>query len=151
MENQFKPFDPVLVRNSDNAHWKTALYSNYNAEQDKHYADNQPWDQIISYGELTEQLIGTTKSALELFMNIALPKAENLKVAIEELITKCDEDSKQTAIEDPLHQMEKDIYLKLQADAFDSGLIAEVSEMILENPCTDMITLDQWIRSEWDI
>jgi hypothetical protein len=76
---------------------------------------------------------------------------EDMAVAISVLITKCDEDSKQTAIEDPLHQMEKEIYMKLQEDAFDSGLIAEVNEMILENPGVDMVTLDRWIRNEWDI
>ena len=41
--------------------------------------------------------------------------------------------------------------MKLQEDAFDSGLIAEVNEMILENPGVDMVTLDKWIRNEWDI
>lgn len=151
MENQFKPFQPVLVRNSDNAHWKTALYSNYNAEQDKHYADNKPWNQIVSYGELTEPLIGTTKSALEIFVNMALPKAEDMEALLEELITKCDEDTKKTALEDPLHKMEKDIYMKLQEDAFDCGLTSEVSEMILENPGVNMVTLDKWIRNEYDI
>ena len=82
-----------------------------------------------------------------------LPPAseEDMAVAISILITKCDEDSKQTAIEDPLHQMEKEIYMKLQEDAFDSGLIAEVNEMILENPGVDMVTLDRWIRNEWDL
>ena len=82
-----------------------------------------------------------------------LPPAseEDMAVAISILITKCDEDSKQTAIEDPLHQMEKKIYMKLQEDAFDSGLIAEVNEMILENPGVDMVTLDKWIRNEWDL
>ena len=82
-----------------------------------------------------------------------LPPAseEDMVVAISVLIEQCNEDSRQTAIEDPLHQMEKDIYLKLQADAFDYGLTAEVSEMILENPGVDMVTLDKWIRNEWDL
>ena len=82
-----------------------------------------------------------------------LPKAtmEDMQVAISILIEECNEECRETAIEDPLHQMEKDIYLKLQADAFDYGLIAEVSEMILENPGVDMVTLDKWIRNEWDL
>lgn len=90
---------------------------------------------------------------LENLINQCLPKTseEDMAVAIRVLITKCNEDSRQTAIEDPLHQMEKEIYMKLQEDAFDSGLIAEVSEMILENPGVDMVTLDKWIRNEWDI
>lgn len=90
---------------------------------------------------------------IENFINSIFPKTseEDMAVAIRVLITKCNEDSRQTAIEDPLHQMEKEIYMKLQEDAFDSGLIAEVSEMILENPGVDMVTLDKWIRNEWDI
>ena len=90
---------------------------------------------------------------IENLINSILPKTseEDMAVAIRVLITKCNEDSRQTAIEDPLHQMEKEIYMKLQEDAFDSGIIAEVSEMILENPGVDMVTLDKWIRNEWDI
>lgn len=90
---------------------------------------------------------------IENFINSILPKTseEDIAVAIRVLITECNEDSRQTAIEDPLHQMEKEIYMKLQEDAFDSGLIAEVSEMILENPGVDMVTLDKWIRNEWDL
>lgn len=87
------------------------------------------------------------------FLNSILPPVseEDMVVAISILIEEADENSRQTAIEDPLHQMEKEIYLKLQEDAFDSGLIAEVSEMILENPGVDMVTLDKWIRNEWDL
>ena len=90
---------------------------------------------------------------IENFINQCLPKVseEDMVVAISVLITEGDEECKKTAIEDPLHQMEKEIYMKLQEDAFDSGLIAEVSEMILENPGVDMVTLDKWIRNEWDI
>ena len=90
---------------------------------------------------------------IENFINQCLPKVseEDMVVAIRVLITESEEECKKTAIEDPLHQMEKEIYMKLQEDAFDSGLIAEVSEMILENPGVDMVTLDRWIRNEWDI
>ena len=90
---------------------------------------------------------------IENFINQCLPKVseEDMVVAIRVLITESEEECKKTAIEDPLHQMEKEIYMKLQEDAFDSGLIAEVSEMILENPGVDMVTLDKWIRNEWDI
>jgi hypothetical protein len=86
---------------------------------------------------------------IENFIDSVLPKAsvEDMVVAISILIEECNEDSRQTAI----HQMEKEIYMKLQEDAFDSGLIAEVSEMILENPGVDMVTLDKWIRNEWDL
>ena len=90
---------------------------------------------------------------IENFIDSVLPKAsmEEMTVAIRVLIEECNEDSRQTAIEDPLHQQMKEVYLKLQADAFDTGLIAEVSEMILENPGVDMVTLDKWIRNEWDL
>ena len=90
---------------------------------------------------------------IENFINQCLPKVseEDMVVAIRVLITESEEECKKTAIEDPLHQMEKEIYMKLQEDAFDNGLIAEVSEMILENPGVDMVTLDKWIRNEWDI
>jgi hypothetical protein len=89
----------------------------------------------------------------ENFINSILPpvSGEDMVMAISILVEECNEDSRQTAIEDPLHQMEKEIYMKLQEDAFDSGLIAEVSEMILENPGVDMVTLDKWIRNEWDL
>ena len=90
---------------------------------------------------------------IENFINQCLPKVseEDMVVAIRVLITESEEECKKTAIEDPLHQMEKEIYMKLQEDAFDSGLIAEVNEMILEKPGVDMVTLDKWIRNEWDI
>ena len=89
----------------------------------------------------------------ENFINSVLPPVseEDMIMAVRVLIEECNEDSRQTAIEDPLHQMEKEIYMKLQEDAFDTGLIAEVSEMILENPGVDMVTLDKWIRNEYDL
>lgn len=59
--NQFKAFQPVLVRNSKTAHWKTAHYSNYNEQMQKHFCDNQPWNFVIPYNEKTAHLIGTTK------------------------------------------------------------------------------------------
>ena len=90
---------------------------------------------------------------IENFIDSVLPKAsvEEMTIAISVLIEECNEDSRRTAIEDPLHQMAKEIYMKLQEDAFDTGLIAEVSEMILENPGVDMVTLDKWIRNEYDL
>lgn len=90
---------------------------------------------------------------IENFIDSVLPKAsmEEMAIAISVLIEECNEDSRQTALEDPIHQQMKEVYLKLQADAYDCGLIAEVNEMILENPDVDMVTLDKWIRNEWDI
>ena len=76
---------------------------------------------------------------------------EDMVVAISVLIKQCNEDSRQTAIEDPLHQQMKEVYLKLQADAYEYGLIAELADFILDNPGIDMITLDSWFRNEWDL
>lgn len=90
---------------------------------------------------------------LENFINSVLPPTseENMVMAISVLITECNEDSRQTAIEDPIHQQMKEVYLKLQADAYEHGLIAELSDFILENPGIDMVTLDSWFRNEWDL
>ena len=70
--NQFKAFQPVLVRNSENAHWKTAHYSNYNEQKQQHFCDNQPWEHVIPYNELTADLIGTTYATLEEALNVEL-------------------------------------------------------------------------------
>ena len=45
----------------------------------------------------------------------------------------------------------KEVYLKLQADAYEHNLIAELSDFILENPGIDIVTLDSWFRNEWDL
>lgn len=58
---KFKAFQPVLVRNSNEAHWKTAHYSNYNEQKQQHFCDNQPWAQVIPFNKETAHLIGTTK------------------------------------------------------------------------------------------
>ena len=50
----------MLVRNSNTAHWKTAHYSNYNEQRKQHFCDNQPWEHVLPYNELTADLIGTT-------------------------------------------------------------------------------------------
>jgi hypothetical protein len=90
---------------------------------------------------------------LESFIDSILPPAseEDMAVAIAILIEECNEDSKQTAIEDPLHQRMKKVYLKLQEDAYEHGLINELSEFISDNPGIDMVTLDSWFRNEWDL
>lgn len=89
----------------------------------------------------------------ENFINSVLPPAseEDMVMAISVLIKECNEDSKQTALEDPLHQQMKEVYLKLQADAYEYGLIAELADFILEHPGIDMVTLDSWFRNEWDL
>lgn len=90
---------------------------------------------------------------IEKFINSVLPPVseEEMVMAISVLIEECNEDSRRTAIEDPLHQQMKEVYLKLQADAYECGLIAELSDFILENPGIDMVTLDSWFRNEWGL
>lgn len=67
--NQFKAFQPVLVRNSNEAHWKTAHYSNYNEQRKQHFCDNQPWKQVLPYDESMHILIGSTYANLEEALN----------------------------------------------------------------------------------
>ena len=84
------------------------------------------------------------------FLDQVLPKApmEDMVIAIGVLIK---EDVKQEAKEDLLNKVEKEIYMKLQEDAFDNDLIGELSYFILKNPRVDIVTLDSWFRNEWDI
>ena len=67
--NQFKPFQAVLVRNSNEAHWKTAHYSNYNAQRKQHFCDNQPWKYVLPYDDSMHIMIGTTYATLEEALN----------------------------------------------------------------------------------
>ena len=67
--NQFKAFQPVLVRNSENAHWKTAHYSNYNEQRQQHFCDNQPWNYVLPYDDSMHIMIGTTYATLEEALN----------------------------------------------------------------------------------
>lgn len=87
------------------------------------------------------------------FLDQVLPKAseEDMVIAIGVLVQEANEDAKKTAQEDTLNQIEKEVYMKLQEDAFDCGLIGELSDFILRNPRIDMITLDSWFRNEWDL
>ena len=90
---------------------------------------------------------------IENFIDSILPKVsvEEIAVAINILIEEYNENSRQAAIDDPIHQQMKEVYLKLQADAYEYGLIAELSDFILENPGIDMVTLDSWFRHEWNL
>lgn len=76
--NQFKAFQPVLVRNSENAHWKTAHYSNYNEQRQQHFCDNQPWKHVLPYNELTADLIGTTRN----YEDCKIPNQQRIYVII---------------------------------------------------------------------
>ena len=87
------------------------------------------------------------------FFDSILPpiSEEDLAVAIKVLIKEANEDSEKTAKEDPINQMVKKMWLELQADVYDAGLMAEFAEFYLENPDLNLIEIDRAFRAEWDI
>ena len=44
----------------------------------------------------------------------------------------------------------KKIWLKLQEDVFEYGLMAEFAEFYLENPGLSILEIDRQFRNEWD-
>lgn len=64
MENQFKPFDKVLVRDYDDDPWRAMHYSHFD-EMQKHYCGSSYWIQCIPYNENTAHLLGTCESYKE--------------------------------------------------------------------------------------
>ena len=63
-KHEFKPFEQVLVRQSDKDYWRAALYSHYNQEENLHVTAWLSWYQCIPY-EGNEQLVGTTNKPKE--------------------------------------------------------------------------------------
>jgi len=62
-EQQFKPFDRVLVRNDDEEIWQPRLYEMYSGGTEKHYCqDGQGYLQCIPY-EGNEHLVDTTNNS----------------------------------------------------------------------------------------
>ena len=62
MENyQFKPFDQVLVRDSNQETWRASIYSHKN-NSNLHVCVNCVWTYCIPYNENTAHLLGTTKA-----------------------------------------------------------------------------------------
>lgn len=65
-QNQFKPFDKVLVRDDDTFPWYADLYSHYdNEDKYKHKCIGSNYRQCIPYNEDTAHLIGTYESYKE--------------------------------------------------------------------------------------
>lgn len=63
MEHKFKPFEPVLVRDFDDADWYPASYRCYDSSSAyPHICDNFRWKQCIPYNEETAHLINTSMS-----------------------------------------------------------------------------------------
>lgn len=61
---EFKPFDKVLVRQSDKDDWRVAFYSHFNPEENLHVTAWLNWYQCIPY-EGNEHLVGTTNKPKE--------------------------------------------------------------------------------------
>lgn len=61
-QNQFEPFDKVLVRDHDTEHWQADLFSyQYVREKTIWYSCiGNSWKQCIPYNEETKHLLGTT-------------------------------------------------------------------------------------------
>lgn len=60
-KHQFKPFDRVLVRDSNLGLWRANLYSHLSSEN-SHVCTHGIWNYCIPYNEETKQLLGTTKA-----------------------------------------------------------------------------------------
>ena len=62
MKHQFKPFDKVLVRNTEEQTWKPNFYSFEGYNSSGHVCTNDmKYAQCIPYNAETKHLIGTTK------------------------------------------------------------------------------------------
>lgn len=46
---------------------------------------------------------------------------------------------------------EKEVWMQLMEDVYNSGLIAEFSDFFLENPGMSIVEIDREFRDEWDI
>lgn len=60
-KHQFKPFEPVLVRDSNSGLWRANFYSHLDNNND-HVCISGVWNYCIPYNEETAHLLGTTKA-----------------------------------------------------------------------------------------
>lgn len=58
---KFKPFDKVLVRDTNESIWKAGIYSHYEEKSDVYVCVGSHYTQCIPYNEETQHLIGTCK------------------------------------------------------------------------------------------
>ena len=67
--NTLKPFDKVLVRDTDSGHWKAGLYSNYvsNNVEFSYECIGSFYAQCIPYNDDTKHLVGTDKDCPEYY------------------------------------------------------------------------------------
>ena len=61
-KHEFKSFDKVLVRNSDDAEWHVDFFSHYNRKDGHIRCATHYWNECIPYNEETAHLVGTTDS-----------------------------------------------------------------------------------------
>ena len=61
---EFKPFDKVLVRDSNNGPWRANFYS-YLDNNNDHICIHGIWNHCIPYNEETKHLLGTTNEYKE--------------------------------------------------------------------------------------
>lgn len=61
MKQQFKPFDQVLVRDSNSGLWRANFYS-HRDDIGNHVCMSGVWNYCIPYNEETARLIGTTEA-----------------------------------------------------------------------------------------
>lgn len=87
------------------------------------------------------------------FINIVFPPIpqEEMTNFISQLVQQADEDCKKLAEEDPIQKSAKQVYLKLQEDAFDNNLEFELSSFITGSLETCIFELDKQFRNEYDI
>lgn len=93
------------------------------------------------------------ESEIKQFINIILPTISQEEMAnfILQLVKQADKECKQSAKEDSIREKEKQVYLKLQEDAFDNNLEYELSHFLSCNLKTRMFELDYEFRNEYDI
>lgn len=54
----FKPFDNVLVRQSETDKWECAIFSSYTRETESYRCNGIDWKYCIPYNEKTQRLVG---------------------------------------------------------------------------------------------
>ena len=58
---KFKPFDKVLVRDTNESIWKVGIFSHYDEKSNTYVCVGSYYTQCIPYNEETAHLIGTDK------------------------------------------------------------------------------------------
>ena len=62
MEHQFKPWQPVIVRNDDDEEWKPTFYAWQGKNDERHYTLGLGWRRQVLPAKGNRHLIGTTDS-----------------------------------------------------------------------------------------